>query len=174
MAFIYMLDSPQLVQGNVCFSKDLSARAQSRREMVLVISLSCLGAYSLPGEHKNWDQLQVGCYVLTYSLIHLPLSGCFLDAQYWVLPVGWWQLFSTAAAFPLTKFLLSAATRFLLDTLAGFIPSASCSESRSFFPALLGYRADERTPKNPAHMVVQTCVCVLCVSVLELICFVSH
>lgn len=33
------------------------------------LSLSCLRAYSLPGEHKNWEQLQAGCYVLTYPLI---------------------------------------------------------------------------------------------------------
>lgn len=69
------------------------------------------------------------------------------------------------------KFLLSAATRFLLDTLADFNPSASSSESRSFFSTLC-YIADERTPKT---MVVRAdlCLCVLCVSVLELVQFVS-
>lgn len=66
--------------------------------------------------------------------------------------------------FSMMKFLLSAATRFFLDTLAGFNPCTSSSESRSFFSTLLGYIGDERTPKNLTHMVVQTdlCFCVLC------------
>lgn len=65
--------------------------------------------------------------------------------------------------FSMMKFLLSAATRFFLDTLASFNPCASSSESRSFFSTLLGYIADEGTLKNLTHMVVQTdlCFCVL-------------
>lgn len=86
-----------------------------------------------------------------------------------LLLFSWWSVLSVASGmvavvfhcccFSITKFLLSAAPGFLLDTLAGFNPSASCSESRSFFSTLSGCIADERTPKNLTHMVVQICVC---------------
>lgn len=140
--------------------------------MALVVSLPCLRAYILPGEHKNREQLQVGCYVLTYSLTRFPLSCCFLDDLYWVLTVGWLQLFSTATTCPVTNFLLSAITRFLLDTLLGFNPSASCSKSRSSFSTRFSCIADEETPKQLPHMVVHTCVCA--VLFLNILCFVSH
>lgn len=71
------------------------------------------------------------------------------------------QLFSTATACPLTNFLLSAITRFLLDMLVGFSASASCSKSRSFFSTHFGYIADEKTPKQLVHVVVRTCACVV-------------
>ena len=129
--------------------------------MVLAVSLPCLRACGLPGEHKNWEQLQVGCYVLTYSHTCFPLFCCFLDDLYRVLTVGWLQLFSSATTCPLMNFLLSSTTRFLLDVLVRSDPSTSCSKSRGFFSVHSGYTADEQTPKKIAHMVVHTRVCVV-------------
>lgn len=131
--------------------------------MVLVVSLSCLGAYSLPGEHKKLGTATRG--VLCINIFSHSLACLLL--------FSWWSVLSVASGmvavvfhcccFSITKFLLSAALRFLLDALAGFNPSASCSENRSFLSTLSGYIADERRPKNLTHMVVQTCVCLFCV-----------